>query len=183
MSSKNTMVFPFQSFPELRSSRLLLRNLNSNDREMMFFLRSDKKVNAFIKREGAKKIDDAIDFMNMIQKGFEDGDNINWAICRKEDEKMIGSVCLWNFSEDLKTAEAGYSLHPEYQNQGIMHEALSSVIEFGFGILNFEHIVAYTHYANQNSIKLLEKNGFKLQKEMKDPGNENNVILSVDKLA
>ena len=183
MSSKNTMVFPFQSFPELRSSRLLLRNLNSNDRKMMFFLRSDKKVNAFIKREGAKKIDDAIDFMNMIQKGFEDGDNINWAICRKEDEKMIGSVCLWNFSEDLKTAEAGYSLHPEYQNQGIMHEALSSVIEFGFGILNFEHIVAYTHYANQNSIKLLEKNGFKLQKEMKDPGNENNVILSVDKLA
>ena len=183
MSTKNTMVFPFQSFPELRSSRFLLRNLNSNDREMMFFLRSDKKVNAFIKREGAKKIDDAIDFMNMIQKGFEDGDNINWAICRKEDEKMIGSVCLWNFSEDLKTAEAGYSLHPEYQNQGIMHEALSSVIEFGFGILNFEHIVAYTHYANQNSIKLLEKNGFKLQKEMKDPGNENNVILSVDKLA
>ena len=179
----HTLDFPFQSFPELTTSRLLLRNLNSNDQEMMFFLRSDKTVNAFIKREGAKKIEDAIDFMNMIQKGFENGDNINWAICKKEDGKMIGSVCLWNFSEDLKTAEAGYSLHPDYQNQGIMHEALHTAIEFGFNILNFEHIVAYTHYANESSLKLLEKNGFTLQKKMKDPGNENNVILSVDKVS
>ena len=183
MSSTNTLDFPFQSFPELKTSRLLLRNLNSNDYEMMFFLRSDKTVNAYIKREGAKKIGDAIDFINMIQMGFEKGDNINWAICRREDEKMIGSVCLWSFSEDLKTAEAGYSLHPDYQNQGIMHEAISKVIEFGFNTLNFEHIVAYTHYANQNSLKLLEKNGFTLQEDIKDPGDENNIILSVDRVS
>ncbi len=177
----NMMDFPFKSFPELKTSRLLLRNLNSSDYEMMFFLRSDKTVNAFIKREGAKKLEDAIDFVTMIQKGFEKGDNINWAICKKEDGKMIGSVCLWNFSEDLKTAEAGYSLHPDHQNKGIMNEALSKIIEFGFNTLNFEHIVAYTDHANQNSLMLLEKNGFKLQKEIKDPGNENNIILSVDK--
>ena len=45
----NTIEFPFQSFPELNTSRLLLRNLNSDDYEMMFFLRSDKTVNAFIR--------------------------------------------------------------------------------------------------------------------------------------
>jgi len=179
----HTLDFPFQSFPELRTSRLLLRNLNNHDNEMMFFLRSDKTVNFFIKREGAKKVEDAIDFMNMIQKGFEKGDNINWAICKKEDGKMIGSVCLWSFSEDLKTAEIGYSLHPDHQNKGIMNEALRAVIEFGFKTLNFEHIVAYTHFANQNSLKLLEKNGFKLLKDKKDPGDENNIILSVDKIA
>ena len=182
-NTMHTIDFPFQSLPELRTARLLLRSLNSLDHEMMFFLRSDQTLNFFIKREGAKKLEDAIDFMNMIQKGFEKGDNVNWAISMKEDEKMIGSICLWNFSEDLKTAEIGYSLHPDHQNKGIMNEALSTVIEFGFNTLNFEHIVAYTHYANQNSLKLLEKNGFKLIKDKKDPGDENNVILSVDKIS
>ena len=178
----NTMEFPFQSFPELKTSRLLLRNLNSDDYEVMFYLRSDKTVNTFIKREGAKKLEDAIDFVKMIQKGYEDGDNINWAICKKEDNKMIGSICLWNFSEDLKTAEVGYALHTEYQNQGIMNEALKSIIEFGLNTLNFNNNDAFTDHANQNSLKLLEKNGFKLQKGVKDPGNENNIILSVDKV-
>lgn len=179
----HTLDFPFKSFPELKTSRLLLRNLNNHDNQMMFFLRSDKTVNFFIKREGAKKIEDAMDFIDMIQKGYEKGDNINWAISKKEDEKMIGSICLWNFSEDLKTAEIGYSLHPDHQNKGMMNEALGTVIEFGFNTLNFEHIVAYTHHANQNSLKLLEKNRFKLIKDMKDPEDENNIILSVDKIS
>ncbi len=178
----NTLKFPFEIFPELKTSRLLLRNLNRKDYEMMFFLRSDKTVNAFIKRVGAKKLEDAIDFVKMIQKGFENGDNINWAICKKEDNKMIGSICLWSFSDDLKTAEVGYSLHPDYQNLGIMSEAMESVIEFGFNTLPFDHIVAYTHHANQSSLKLLEKNGFNLEKEVKDPGNENNIILKVNKV-
>lgn len=176
------MVFPFQSFPELKTRRLLLRNLSPKDFEMMFFLRSDKTVNVYIKREGAKKIEDAIDFVKMVQNGYEKGDNINWAICKKEDQKMIGSICLWNFSKDLKTGEIGYSLHPEYQKQGIMNEAMLTVINFGFAVLNFDHIVAYTHHGNKSSLQLLKKNGFRLQKGLTDPGDENNIILTIGRV-
>lgn len=178
----NTMVFPFNSFPELNTSRLLLRDLNDQDHEMMFFLRSDKTVNAYIKREGAKKLEDAIDFINMVQLGFKKGDNINWAICEKEDQKMIGSICFWNFSKNLKTGEIGYSLHPESQQKGIMNEAMRAVIEFGFSVLNFDRIVAYTHHKNIGSLQLLKKNGFILQKGMSDPGDENNRIFALERV-
>ncbi|MGI9530814.1 GNAT family N-acetyltransferase [Lutimonas sp.] len=177
----HTITFPFQSFPELKTPRLLLRDLSEEDYQMMFFLRSDTTVNAYIKREGAKKLEDAIDFMNMVQHGYEKGDNINWAISKKEDQKMIGSICLWNFSEDLKTAEVGYSLHPEYQQQGIMNEAMKAIITFGFTVLNFDRLVAYTHHANLSSLQLLKKNGFILQEEITDPGDENNIVLALDK--
>lgn len=177
----HTMEFPFQSFPELKTERLLLRNLSDKDYDMMFFLRSDKTVNAYIKREGAKKLEDAIAFVKMVQNGYEKGDNVNWAICRKDDQKMIGSICIWNFSKDLKTGEVGYSLHPEYQQQGIMNEAMKAVTEFGFTVLHFDRLVAYTHHGNQSSLQLLKKNGFILQKGMTDPGDENNIILALDK--
>ena len=81
---------------------------------------------------------------------------------------MIGSICLWNFSEDQKTAEIGYDLSPDYQGKGIMHESLCRIIEFGFQNLNLEFIEAFTHYKNEPSKKLLENNGFKLVPGKKD---------------
>lgn len=175
------MASPFQSFPILETSRLVLRQLNENDVEMVFFLRSDTTVNAYIKRKGAKNLKDAIHFMEKIENGYINGDNIHWAVCKKDDDKMIGSICLWNFSQDLKTGEVGYSLHPKFQNQGIMTEALKSIIAFGFYQLNFEHLLAFTHKRNNNSLQLLKKNGFYLHEESSDPSNENNIIYGLDR--
>ena len=36
--------------------------------------------------------------------------------------EMIGSICLWNFTDNQKSAEIGYDLSPKYQRKGIMNE-------------------------------------------------------------
>ena len=59
-----------------------------------------------------------------------------------------------------KIAEVGYDLNPIFQRKGIMSEALNKVINFGFNELGLDNIEAYTHIQNENSKKLLEKNGF-----------------------
>lgn len=175
------MFDPFEIFPTIQTSRLSLREFNLDDAEQVLFLRSDDEVNKFIKRKTPREIQDAIDFVKKIQETYQQRENVNWVITVKNNPEMIGSICLWNFSSDRKTAEVGYDLYPSFQNKGIMTEALKEVLHFGFYNLDLKNIVAFTHHANENSKKLLAKNGFILQEEEIDPDNEDNIIFSISK--
>ncbi|ELR71040.1 GNAT family acetyltransferase [Fulvivirga imtechensis AK7] len=168
-------------FPEITTPRLLLRKPTEEDGEAVLFLRSDKEVNKYIKRAKAGSLEDARAFLKRIIRGIENGENFYWGITLKETPELIGSICLWNFSVDKRKAEIGYELDPKYQHQGIMKEALQAVLDFGFGILTLVEIEAYTHYKNKASLTLLEKNGFSLICEKKDPDNEDNMVLAISR--
>jgi len=175
------MTNPFEVFPNLDTPRLNLRELKTEDAKQVLFLRSDKEVTKFIKRQIPTKIQDALDFIHKIQLGYSKRETISWAICTIENPKMIGSICLLNYSLDRKTAEVGYDLNPSFQNRGIMTEALQAVINFGFDTLQLDTIKAFTHYANENSRNLLTKNAFRLVEGEKDADNEDNIIFSIKK--
>jgi ribosomal-protein-alanine N-acetyltransferase len=158
-----------------------LRDYREQDYETVFYLRSDDGMNEFIKRERPEHVDEAVKFIRKVQSGMENGINVNWVISTKEDQKMIGSICLWNFSDDLQTAEIGYDLHPAFQKKGYMHEAVQIVLRFGFKSLQFHNIQAYTHKLNKRSIGLLMKNGFRVCEGKTDAEDENNIILSLNR--
>ncbi len=61
-----------------------------------------------------------------------------------------------------------------------MNEAIKSVISFGFNELNLKIIEAYTNKHNKGSIRLLEKNHFRLQKERKDIDFPENIIFALN---
>ena len=94
---------------------------------------------------------------------------------------MIGNICLWNLSEDCKTAELGYDLIPEYQGEGIMDEAVKAVLHFGFNQLKLELVEAFTSKQNESSKKLLLRNQFVWNASRKDPENDDNIIYELHK--
>lgn len=169
------------SISKIKTERLLLRELKQTDWDVISYLRSDTDVNKFVKRPGAESKEKALEFISKISTGIKKQNIYYWSITEKSNPKMIGSICLWNFSEDKKTAEIGYDLNPEFQQKGIMNEALKSVLIFGFKNLNLETITAFTHKENLSSKKLLEKNKFKLMQERKDSHNKNNIIYEIKK--
>ncbi|WP_228530406.1 GNAT family N-acetyltransferase [Tamlana sp. I1] len=171
------------NFPEIQTERISLISLKKSDWEMISFLRSDKKVNEFVNRSSAETKEKALDFIKKINTEFNNRNSIYWKITEKNTDIMLGSICLWNFSEDRKTAEIGFDLRPKYQGKGIMNESLNSIIEFGFEKLNLESIEAYTHYKNESSKRLLQRNGFELVSGKKDKDNENNIIYKLKKPA
>ena len=171
----------FSPFPILETNRLLLRSLKESDCNVIFYLRSNAKVNQFIKRPKPENIDDALAFINKIKKNVSNNECIYWCITLKDNPNLIGTISLWNFSEDRKTAEVGYDLHPDFHKKGIMKEALQTVLNFGFNSLNFETIEAFTQKNNTNSIKLLTNNNFIHIKNRKDKGNLYNHIFTLQK--
>jgi len=176
----------FKPFPEIKTERLFLRKIEESDCDDILFLRSDKTVNKFIERpenRRTKNITDAIKFIKEINEGIENNKTISWGITLKDNHKIIGTICLWNFSKNNKTAEVGYDLNPIYQRKGIMSEALTQITNFGFIELNLEKIEAFTHTENEDSKKLLEKNGFHIVENRKDENNPNNLIFEIKKPA
>ena len=168
-----------RSFPEIMTSRLLLRKLKVSDWNEIVFLRSDENVNKYVKRPQAKNKDEALAYIAKILTGIENEEWIQWCITLKGNLGMIGTISLWNFSDDRKTAEVGYDLDPEFQGKGIMDEALKRVIDFGFYRLNLEKIEAFTHFENESSKKLLLKNRFEFVKNRKDDDDPDNVIFEL----
>jgi ribosomal-protein-alanine N-acetyltransferase len=168
-------------FPEIKTERLLLRKLVLSDWEMISYLRSDEEVNEFVKRPNAKSKEKALKFISKTNNGIDNKEIYYWVITKLNCDQMIGSICLWNFSKDQKTAEVGYDLSPTFQKQGIMHESMNSIREFGFNKLNLDFIEAYTHRNNESSKKLLERNGFVLIKNKMDEDNPDNVIYELKK--
>lgn len=174
----------FKPFPEIKTERLFLRKIKESDCEDILFLRSDKTVNKFIERpenRRTKNITDAIKFIKEINEGIVNNTTISWGITLKDNHKIIGTICLWNFSKNNKTAEVGYDLNPICQRKGIMSEALTQIIDFGLIELNLEKIEAFTHTENEDSKKLLEKNRFHIVENRKDETNSNNLIFEIKK--
>jgi ribosomal-protein-alanine N-acetyltransferase len=151
----------FTPFPVLKTERLTLRQLISSDDKEIFALRSDDNVNKYLDRKPSKSLEDAKNFIQTINENIQRNDSIYWAITLNGIDKLIGTICLFDFSEDHSKAEIGYELLPGFQGKGFMQEATSKVIHFGFQHVGLNSIEASTHSENQSSRRLLEKLNFR----------------------
>ena len=167
------------TFPTIKTERLVLKKLKESDWETVSYLRSDEIVNQFVKRKKADTQKKALEFILNTNLKISNNELIYWCITLKNETRMIGSICLWNFSEDRKVAEIGYDLDPKYQRKGIMNESMIAVLNFGFRKLNLEKIEAFTQNQNKSSISLLINNQFQLNKERFDKDNEDNRIFEL----
>ncbi len=151
----------FVPFPELQTERLTLRQLAATDNNDVFALRSNRSVNKYLDRKASETIDDASAFIQAINANVQNNNSLYWAIALNITNHLIGTICLFNFSTDRSQAEIGYELLPDYQGNGIMHEALSKVLDFATHKIGLHIIEAYTHQKNISSTRLLEKLKFK----------------------
>jgi len=176
MEDKISSIFPT---PILQTPRLILREIYEGDWPEILHLRSDETVNALVKRPLSKSKEDAVAFILKAEENNEAEKIAWWGIVLPEHNKVLGTVCLWQFSEDRKEAELGYDLRVEAQGRGYMREAAKAVLEFGFGKLGLLKVEAYTQSNNAASIHMLDHFGFELDSSKKDDGNLLNTVYAL----
>ena len=143
------------------SPNLIFKLISLEDENLIFKLRSNEEVIKFTDISLYTDIAQARDYINKILELMQDNKCILWSISLY-DETQIGSICLWNYSEDLKSVELGYDLLPEFWGRGYAKEAIGTVTAFAFKRLNFERIAAVTRADNVRSNKVLKRSGFSL---------------------
>jgi [ribosomal protein S5]-alanine N-acetyltransferase len=105
----------------------------------------------------------------------------NWLIVHKQDRAIIGDMGFMGGPEDGK-AEIGYSIVPEYRNQGYATEAALYLIHWALQQRSIRLVTAQCLDDNLGSIKVLEKIGMRqlasegqvLQWETHSPANLGN---------
>ena len=102
-----------------------------------------------------------------ILKHFIEGKHV-FAIIYKENNKVIGSLGIEKYGAeeklseffDYKGREIGYVLSKDYWGKGIMPEALQTVINYLFNVLDYDFLLCgYFDYNNQSK-RVQEKCGF-----------------------
>ena len=171
----------FTTFPILTTERLTLRQLSADDQQNIFALRSDAEINKYLGRELSKTIEDAINFINKVNDNIRKNNSIYWVITLGETKTFVGTICLFDFSNEKNSCEIGYELMTKFQGQGIMKEAAEKVIDYAFQTLQFQKIIAFTHNGNQSSTKLLTKFNF-LQSQETDKENSDFNIFTLTRL-
>jgi ribosomal-protein-alanine N-acetyltransferase len=150
----------FERFPVLATGRLRLRQIKQTDAQAIFAIKSDERVTETYGEEPHRSLDDTHLFVQRQQAYFDRREGIMWYITLKGDDAAIGSCCFWNFSRDLHCAEVGYELHRAHWRQGIMTEAVSAILSYGFSELGFHRVEECPLASNAPSRSLLLKLGF-----------------------
>jgi [ribosomal protein S5]-alanine N-acetyltransferase len=150
----------FTRFPSLTTNRLQLRQIQSSDADALFAILSDPQVTQFYGHEPHQSIDETKALIAQIQFRYLKRDGLRWGITLHGEEKLLGSCGFHRFGPDFHRVETGYELDRSFWGKGIMTEAMTAILTYGFTDLNLHRIEAIIDIANDRSKALLLKLGF-----------------------
>ncbi len=152
-------------FPILQNQLLLLRQPGMEDVDRLFTIRTNQEVNRYLDRKPPSTLSDVVDFVSKINHSVDAGESFYWVICFQNDQHLAGTICLWNISWKDARAEIGFELDPAWHRKGIMASSLNLVLKFAFESLNLQVIDGWVHPSNIASIRLMEKYGFRRDRD------------------
>jgi ribosomal-protein-alanine N-acetyltransferase len=93
------------------------------------------------------------------------------AFFTRDDQKFVGRAGLKQNTIDGKSVvELGYALLPEYWGQGFATEMATAIASRAFEQLGIPELVCYTLSTNRASRRVMEKTGFKFERETEHVG-------------
>ena len=107
----------------------------------------------------AKTIEEATEMQKKIDKDYDAGNSIHWAIIDKATNNIVGT-CGYYRALDKGIGELGCVLLPQYRGQGFMTHAMQLAINFGLNTIGLKRIKAITTKQNDKAVKLLERLNF-----------------------
>jgi [ribosomal protein S5]-alanine N-acetyltransferase len=156
----------FREFPQLETEHLLLRQLKSTDVGAMFRYLSDPEVTRYLDTQSHQTLEQTQHLLNFLISFFEQGQGFRWGIVQKSDDlagPVIGTCGYHAWVKTHQRAEIGYELARSHWGQGVMAEAISALLAFGFAEMGLNRVEAMVLTGNTASARFLEKLNF--QKE------------------
>lgn len=150
----------FDPFPVLETPSLRLRAIGPDDVEAIFRIQSDPEVTRYFGRAADSTIAEAEKRVTTFMEGVRDQTSIRWGITLRGDDALIGSSGFWRWNKLHRWAEIGYELSPAHWGRGVMPEALSAILRFGFASMDLHRVEGHVDPDNRASRRVLEKLGF-----------------------
>jgi ribosomal-protein-alanine N-acetyltransferase len=151
----------FHTFPYLETARLHLRRILASDASALFRILADETLTQFYDDDAFTDISQALDQIAAWESGYRRRSCIRWGITLIGKGDVIGSCGYYGIHAWHKRAGIGFELARDFWRQGIMTEALSAIIAYGFDELALNRIEGVVMPGNVSSIAVLKKLAFR----------------------
>lgn len=84
-----------------------------------------------------------------------------YAIALADSNQLIGDCAIHTLGAEPRIVEIGFTLAPQYQGKGYIHEALCALFDYIFSTLNKHKVIAFTDVRNEKSISVLARLGMR----------------------
>jgi ribosomal-protein-alanine N-acetyltransferase len=162
------MLHRLDKLPSINTRRLVLRASSSDDVQAVYEIYSHPDVVRYWDHPAWTDKSQAFDLVHSAQEGFSEYKSFAWCITLKDSGKIVGTCTLFDYSQEHRTVEIGYALHPNFWGQGYVSEILPELVLFGFECLDLNRIHAETDPRNDGSIKALLKIGFQQEGRLRE---------------
>ena len=159
------------------TKRLIIYKFSISDAPFFLELVNSPNLIKYIGDRNIKTIEDAEkNIANRHLKSYKEHDFGFYKLVLKENNTPIGTCGLIK-RDALVEVDLGFAFLPEYEGKGFGFEASTAVMKLAKHQFNLKKLVAITNPDNKNSIKLLEKLGFTLEKEVNPFKDDKKVLL------
>lgn len=155
--------------PDLRTDRLRINDLCSDDASALHAYRSLEEVARF---QGwiPASIDDAGGFITRtVSTPFNQHDSwYQLAIRQLATDELIGDLGVHFVADDGHQVEIGFTVAPAHQRKGLGAEAVSALLDHLFTVLGKHRVYASVDPRNEASMALLKKVGMRQEAHFRE---------------
>jgi [ribosomal protein S5]-alanine N-acetyltransferase len=155
--------------PTLETARIILRPFSEDDVDAMAKLFANPDFMRFslgVYTERKK----TFDFIEKVMGWDRTGIPSLFAVTLRDENAVVGYCGFHHHPEVPGEIEIGYRLHPDYWNRGLITEAARAVRDHAFTNLKLPRLISLVHPDNLPSRRVAEKNGMKIEKEIRFRG-------------
>lgn len=152
----------------IETERTVLRSIKLSDSEKIFAYRSDVETNKY---QGwiPDNLKDVVEFISKISNKINTPQSwFQFVIVERGNNEIIGDVGIHFSDVENFQSEIGITLNKKYHRKGYATEIMKSVIDYLFSTLKKHRIYTSIDPENSNSIKLLERLGFRKEAYFKE---------------
>jgi ribosomal-protein-alanine N-acetyltransferase len=144
----------------LATERLRLRPLRATDADALFGIFSDSTVMRYWSSTAWTDARQASDYIAKAAEGLATGSMLRLGIELAATGELLGQAALYAFHQANRRCEIGYALGRAHWGKGYLGEALTALLDHGFGALNLHRVEADIDPGNTASAKALRRLGF-----------------------
>lgn len=152
----------FEKFPVITGNRIELKEIEVADLEDVFAIYNNDRVFEYCGIIPKHNIDTVKNMIGHFKRDYAKKTKVKWGIYHKDSgNKLVGLIEAFDFNPKVNMVTIGYFLEESFWGKGMATEAVSLLIRFLFESAHLNRIQAEVMPVNDNSKRVLLKNGFR----------------------
>ena len=147
---------------EIKTERLLLRELEETDAAVCNEYERDAEVVRY-QSAGIRSLQESLEYIQRSRKAIDASPRLTFdlAVVLRSEDRLIGRAGIHVNDPESREGRIWYVLHPAQWGKGYIVEAMTALVDHGFGELGLHRVTADCDPGNHASARVAEKLGMR----------------------